>query len=250
MSREATISRRLRDVAHARRTSSRVGWPRPARGPSRRATRRPTGWRAVAPRDHAATCRTTRAWISCLALASHSDAVAEEVLQAWAVERPTTWSSTSTRSAYDDEVPDEVAVAAEILRAVVSASAIRLALDPGSTHERAVGCWRARWLRCSPRPERGRATARVRASRAEGSLRACENFRAGWTGHGLLGCTKVLDRSRRTCGARARVVAFRPAGRPSCRRPVSSRRRRVGSRGPRAARWWGSRTSAGPATCG
>lgn len=75
-------------------------------------------------------------WISCLALASHSEAVLEEVLQAWVVERSQLVRHLAP-TVYDDEVPDEVADAAEILRAVVLGLAISRALDPALTYERA-----------------------------------------------------------------------------------------------------------------
>jgi hypothetical protein len=131
---EATISRRLRDSGCTEDLlAGRLAKARARTFPPGYVTE---GWQRWLP-ETAQDLQDTRAWISCLALASHSDAVAEEVLQAWAIEHRQLVQHLDP-SAYDDEVPDEVAVAAEILRAVVLGLAIRLALDPGSTHDHAV----------------------------------------------------------------------------------------------------------------
>lgn len=131
---EATVSRRLRDsrctedhlAARLAKARARTfppgyvseGWPR---------------WIPESDQD----LQDTRVWISCLALASHSEAVLEEVLQAWVVERSQLVRHLAS-TVYDDEVPDEVAGAAEILRAVVLGLAISRALDPAVTYERAT----------------------------------------------------------------------------------------------------------------
>ena len=129
---EATVSRRLRDSRCTEDLlAGRLAKARARTFPPGYVTE---GWQRWLPAT-AQDLQDTRAWISCLALASHSDAVAEEVLQAWAVEHRHLVQHLDP-TAYD-EAPDEVVVAAEILRAVVLGLAIRLALDPGSTHDHA-----------------------------------------------------------------------------------------------------------------
>src|SRR6478672_7050277 len=130
---EATVSRRLRDsrctedhlAARLAKARARTfppgyvseGWPR---------------WIPESDQD----LQDTRVWISCLALASHSEAVLEEVLQAWVVERSQLVHQLDP-TVHDDEVPEDLAMTAEILRAVVLGLAISRVLDPAVTYERA-----------------------------------------------------------------------------------------------------------------
>ena len=131
---EATVSRRLRDSRCTEdHLAARLARARAMTFPPGYATE---GWARWVP-ETVQDLQDTRAWISCLALALNSDAVVEEVLQAWAAEHRELVRHLAP-TAYDDEVPDEVVVAAEVLRAVVLGLAIRRALDPEATHERAT----------------------------------------------------------------------------------------------------------------
>ena len=131
---EATVSRRLRDSRCTEDLlAARLAKARARTFPPGYVTE---GWRRWLPKSEQ-DLQDTRVWISCLALASHSDSVLEEVLQAWVVERGQLVHHLDP-AAYDDEVPDEVAIAAEILRAVVLGLAISLTLDPTVTYDRAA----------------------------------------------------------------------------------------------------------------
>ncbi len=133
---EATVSRRLKD---SRGTEEHLV----ARLARARARTYPPGyvsegWRRWIPETDQ-DLQDTRAWLSCLALASHSAVVMEEVVQAWAVEHRELVHHLD-RTSYD-EVPDDVAATAEVLQAVVLGLAVRRALDPEATYDRAVTLW-------------------------------------------------------------------------------------------------------------
>ena len=130
---EATISRRLRDA----RTTEVHLIRRLVR--ARRDTYPPgyhtDGWSRWLPETDQ-DIQDARVWLSCLALAAHDADVADAVRDTWAGEQRQLGLHLHP-SPYG-EVPDEVEVDAETLRALVLGLAIRRVLDPDLTHERAL----------------------------------------------------------------------------------------------------------------
>lgn len=124
---EATISRRFREsrsneenlvtrLVNARRHTHPRGYLE-------------DGWARWLPAEDV-DLQDVRVWLSCLALAAYSPAVAEVVRDAWDDERE--------RLASDLGPTDDCDARAELVQAVLVGLSIRCALDPEMSHERAV----------------------------------------------------------------------------------------------------------------
>lgn len=136
---EATISRRLRDW---RTTEERLAILLVS---ARMRTYPPgsvyDGWERWLPETDQAL-GDARVWLACMARAVSSPAVSEAVGEAWAREHDEVVRAL-TLGAVADEVPQDVVVHAEILRALMLGLSIRRVLDPGLSQDRAaaiLGC--------------------------------------------------------------------------------------------------------------
>ena len=132
---EATISRRFRDTRGGEeRVAAVLASARDRTYPPQWGER---GWPRWVPESDL-ELRDVRAWLACLAVATHAPSVAEAVRLAWEHEHAVVVATLTGDVASPHDEPDaEVASDAEVVQALLLGLSIRRLLDPEVTWDRA-----------------------------------------------------------------------------------------------------------------